>query len=178
MSVSQLLSHLPAPSKDLKLNLKAALADESLTPAQAWGTALAVAYVSGEPRSLEALAAEATERLGEAVCQAVEGVSAVMTQNNVYYRFTHLVGDDAYAQLPARLRMNALRPAGVEPVDVELWSLAVSAVNGCGLCIDSHEKALRKAGVSTAVIQACVRLAAIVHAVAGSVRARSVLQAT
>jgi alkyl hydroperoxide reductase subunit D len=54
----------------------------------------------------------------------------------------------------------------VEKVDFELWSLAVSAVNGCGMCIDSHEKILRDAGVTAEAIQAAVRIASVVHAVA------------
>jgi alkyl hydroperoxide reductase subunit D len=47
-----------------------------------------------------------------------------------------------------------------------LYSLAVSAVNGCGLCIESHEKLLRKHEVSREAIQSAVRIAAVVHAVA------------
>ncbi|HMH64488.1 MAG TPA: carboxymuconolactone decarboxylase family protein, partial [Rhizomicrobium sp.] len=45
---------------------------------------------------------------------------------------------------------------------------AVSAINGCGTCIDSHEKILRDAGLSAEQIQASVRIAAVVHAVAAT----------
>jgi alkyl hydroperoxide reductase subunit D len=48
-----------------------------------------------------------------------------------------------------------------------LISLAVSAVNGCGLCVTSHEKKLRAHEVSREAIQSAVRIAATVHAVAG-----------
>ena len=51
-------------------------------------------------------------------------------------------------------------------VDFELWCLAVSAINGCGVCIDSHENILRQAGLSAEQIQAAVRISAVVHAVA------------
>ena len=47
--------------------------------------------------------------------------------------------------LPARLRMNVLANPGIDKLDFELLSLAVSAINGCGLCISSHEKKLRAA---------------------------------
>jgi alkyl hydroperoxide reductase subunit D len=57
--------------------------------------------------------------------------------------------------MPARLQL-----------DFELWSLAVSAINGCGACIDAHEKALHEAGVPAAAIQAAVRLAAIIQSIA------------
>ena len=57
-------------------------------------------------------------------------------------------------------------------MDFELWSLAVSAINGCGMCIDSHEKILRDAGLTAEQIQAAVRIAATVHAVAATLDAR------
>ncbi len=59
-----------------------------------------------------------------------------MGMNNVYYRFLHLVEDDEYAKLPARLRMNVIGSPGIDKADFELISLAVSAVNGCGKCVD------------------------------------------
>jgi alkyl hydroperoxide reductase subunit D len=64
---------------------------------------------------------------------------------------------------------------GVEPAEFELWSLAVSAVNGCGQCLDAHERTLRKHGVGAAQVQDAVRVAAIVHAVAATLDAESAL---
>lgn len=85
--------------------------------------------------------------------------------NNVYYRFVHLVGGD-YAKMPARLRMNIIARPGVEKADFELWSMAVSAINGCGMCMESHEQQLRAAGISTEQIQTAVRIAATVSGLA------------
>jgi len=90
-----------------------------------------------------------------------------MGMNNVYYRFLHLVEDAEYSTLPARLRMNVIGNPGIPKLDFELLSLAVSAINACGLCITSHEKKLRADGVSREMIQSAVRIAAVVHAVAG-----------
>lgn len=87
--------------------------------------------------------------------------------NNIYYRFLHLVEDGEYQQMPARLRMNILGNPGISKVDFELLSLAVSAINGCGMCIVAHERALRKHEVSRESIQSAVRIAATIHAVAG-----------
>jgi alkyl hydroperoxide reductase subunit D len=89
-----------------------------------------------------------------------------MGMNNVYYRFLHLVEDAEYAGLPARLRMNVLGNPGIDKLDFELLSLAVSAINACGLCITSHEKKLREHGVTREMIQSAVRIASVVHAVA------------
>jgi alkyl hydroperoxide reductase subunit D len=69
--------------------------------------------------------------------------------------------------MPARLRMNIIANPGIDRLDFELLSLAVSAVNGCGLCITSHERKLREAGVSRETVQSAVRIAAVIHAAAG-----------
>jgi alkyl hydroperoxide reductase subunit D len=86
--------------------------------------------------------------------------------NNIYYRFIHLASNDAYVTKRAGLRMNANRTHGVSQADFELRSLAVSAINGCGSCIDFHEKVVREKGLSEAAVQAAVRIASILHAVA------------
>ena len=44
--------------------------------------------------------------------------------------------------------------------------MAVSAVNGCGMCLDSHEAELRKAGFTSEQIQTAIRLGAVVNGVA------------
>ena len=90
-----------------------------------------------------------------------------MGMNNIYYRFLHLVEDAEYQQMPARLRMNVIGNPGIDKLDFELISLAVSAVNGCGMCVTAHEKQLRKHEVSREAIQSAVRIAATIHAVAG-----------
>ena len=76
--------------------------------------------------------------------------------------------------MPARLRMNVIANPGVEKVDFELWSLAVSAINGCGACIDAHEKTLNEAGVAPASIQTAVRFAAIIQSVAVAIEAGAI----
>jgi alkyl hydroperoxide reductase subunit D len=89
-----------------------------------------------------------------------------MAMNNVYYRFLHLVENEEYGKLPAKLRMNAIASHGIARADFELWSLAVSAINGCGMCIEAHEKAVRKDGITAEQVQAAVRIAAVVNAAA------------
>jgi alkyl hydroperoxide reductase subunit D len=89
-----------------------------------------------------------------------------MAMNNVYYRFLHLVENEEYGKLPAKLRMNAIASHGISRADFELWCLAVSAINGCGMCIESHERAVRKDGMTAEQVQAAVRIAAVVNAVA------------
>jgi alkyl hydroperoxide reductase subunit D len=68
--------------------------------------------------------------------------------------------------MPARLTMNFLGSHGVDKAEFELFSLAVSAMNGCGMCIDSHERVLLEHGVKSETIQAAVRVAAVMKALA------------
>ena len=173
MSIEIVISALPDYAKDLKLNLASVAAEASLTEQQRWGALLATAIASRNGVVLRAIEAEAAAKLSPEALAAAKTAAAIMAMNNVYYRFVHLVGGDDYRTLPARLRMNALARPGVDKADFELWSLAVSAVNGCGLCLESHEKVLREHGVSREAIQAAARIAAVVHAVAVTLEAEN-----
>lgn len=166
MALEALKDALPGYAKDLKLNLSSLERDTALTLQQAWGTWLASALATGVPAVIDAVAAEARGKLDPAAYDAAKTAAALMAMNNIYYRFLHLTSSGDYKTMPARLRMNAIANPGVDKVDFELWSIAVSAINGCGMCIDSHEKVLRDHGVEPPAIQQAVRIAAVVHAVA------------
>jgi alkyl hydroperoxide reductase subunit D len=165
MSLDDLKSRLPDYAKDLRLNLGGISGITSLTPQQLWGTALATAIASRNPDVVRAIDAAASEHLTEQAKTAARSAAAVMAMNNIYYRFTHLSKHPDFLSMPARLRMNVIANPGVEKLDFELWSLAVSAVNGCGRCIEAHEDVLLKAGVSKEAIQDAIRIAAIVFSV-------------
>lgn len=166
MSIDSLKSRIPDYAKDIKLNLSSLAAEETLSPQQLWGTFLASALATRQAEVIAAIKAEAGAHLSDAAMNAVYAAVSIMGMNNVYYRFVHLAKNKEYQTLPAKLRMNVLANPGVEKTDFELWSLAVSAINGCGMCIDSHEAELRKHGLSNVQVQASVRIAATVNAVA------------
>ena len=166
MSLDALRETLPAYAKDLSLNLSSLAAETLLTDQQKWGAFVASAYALGQPAVVKAVEAAATEAgLSPEALSAAKAAAAIMGMNNVYYRAIHLVSNKEYGTLPARLRMNVLANPGVEKVDFELWSTAVSAVNGCGMCLDAHEAELKKYGVTAQQIQAALRIAAVVNAV-------------
>jgi alkyl hydroperoxide reductase subunit D len=177
MSIESLINALPDYAKDLRLNLSALPRDTTLTPQQTWGGLLAAALASRNPKVIASIGAEAARHLSAEAQSAAKAAAAIMGMNNVYYRFVHLVSDQTYASMPARLRMNVMANPGVDKADFELWSLVVSAVNGCGMCMDSHEKVLRKADVSSAAIQQAIRIASVVHAVSVTLEAEDVLHA-
>jgi alkyl hydroperoxide reductase subunit D len=173
MSLQDLRDALPDFAKDLKLNLGSLANETVLDDQKKWGTFLASAHGAANPDVVAAIEAEAADTLSAEAAEAARAAAAVMGMNNVYYRFTHLVGNEAYRSLPARLRMNAMANPGVDRADFELWSMAVSAINGCGMCMTAHEKELEKAGVTAEQIQAAVRIGAVVNAVSKVLAART-----
>lgn len=173
MSLETLKDSLPDYAKDMKLNLSSLARETVLDDQKKWGTFLAAAHAIGEAETLKALTEEAEAKLSPEAVTAAKAASAIMGMNNVYYRFLHLVKSADYKQLPAKLRMNALANPGVDKADFELWSLAVSAINGCGMCIESHEHEVRKHGVTAEQVQAVVRIASVVAAVAAVKRAEA-----
>jgi alkyl hydroperoxide reductase subunit D len=171
MSIEQLKNQVPDFAKDIKLNLSMVLSVEGapdLSQKQLLGVALASAYATKNAVVITALMTEINDQLADDEILAAKSAAAIMAMNNIYYRFTHLVGDKAYATMPAKLRMNVIANPGVSKVDFELNCLAVSAINGCGMCIDAHAHELMKAGLSKLAVQSVVRIAAVVSAAAFS----------
>ncbi|MBU0723641.1 MAG: carboxymuconolactone decarboxylase family protein [Alphaproteobacteria bacterium] len=176
MSIETLKSALPDYARDLKLNLSSLAGEETLTAQQLWGSFVASAIASRNPLVIEAIETEAKAHLSAEALTAARAAAAIMAMNNIYYRFVHLSSNQEYHTMPARLRMNVIGKPGVDKVDFELWSLAVSAINGCGMCIDAHEHELRKGGLKSEAIQAAIRIAAVVHAVAVTLEGDAVAQ--
>lgn len=160
---------LPDYAKDLSLNLSTVLTPQGapgLTRTQMFGIAIASAVASRNAVFAANLEGALRDSVDPALVRGARAAAAIMGMNNIYYRFVHLAGDGEYARMPARLRMNVIRDSGVEKADFELFSLAVSAINGCGLCISSHAKTLKAEGVTAEGIQSAVRIAAVIHAIA------------
>jgi alkyl hydroperoxide reductase subunit D len=169
MSIDALKQTIPDYARDLKINFGNVLDAEqhdALNETQVWSIALACAIASRHDGLISTIAAEAGAKLDEAHLKGAKAAAAIMGMNNIYYRFLHLASNDEYSKLPAALRMTVIGNPGIEKTDFELISLAVSAINGCGMCIDSHEQILVKHGVSTKAIQSAVRIASVLHAVA------------
>ncbi len=157
---------LPEPARDIKLNLQAVLQPGALTPAQRWGVAVATAAAARNEALRDAILRDAAAEVDAAVIDDALAAASLMAMNNVYYRFRHMVGKPSYSEKPARLRMNRLVKPATSKVDFELFSLAVSAVNGCEACVRAHEQVVTQGGLSEDAVHDAVRIAAVLHAVA------------
>ena len=166
MDLEALIESLPASAKDMKLNFSSLVRNNTeLTPQQLWGTITAVAIAVRSATLTPAVFAAAGAVLSPQALEAAKSAASVMGMNNIFYRFQHLASNEKYSTMPARLRMNGLRGHGVEDVDFELWCLAVSAINGCGKCVDAHEKVVREKGATEELVMAIIRVTSVIHAI-------------
>ncbi|GGS70445.1 carboxymuconolactone decarboxylase family protein [Nonomuraea spiralis] len=177
MSIDNLKSLLPDYAKDTRLNLGSVTTTSSLTDQQLWGAVLACALATRSARVIAEVSQDAAGHLSAEAFTAAKAAASIMAMNNVYYRATHLIGDETYATLPARLRMTVIGNPGVDKTDFELWCLAVSAINGCGRCLESHEQVLRGAGMPREHVQEALRVAAVINATAATLEAEAALTA-
>ena len=173
MSLDALRESLPAYAKDLSLNLSTLAGETTLGEQQKWGCFVAAAYAVGTGPVIKAVEASAKEAGFPAeALEAAKGAAAIMGMNNIYYRALHIMkAGEEYRALPARLRMTIIGNPGVDKCDFELWAFVVSAINGCGMCMDAHEAELKKNCLTNVQIQAGLRIAAVVNAVSRVVAA-------
>lgn len=166
--IETLRSRLPEAAKDIKLNLQSVFQTTTLTPTQLWGVAVASAIATRNADVRQAVLSDAQAQLSAEATEDAKAAAALMAMNNVYYRFRHMIGKESYNTKPARLRMNWIGKPLVSKVDFELFCLAVSAINGCEMCVRSHEKVVVEGGLSEEQVHDAVRVAATIQAFAVS----------
>lgn len=176
MSVENLKAALPEYAKDLKLNLGSIIRSTVLDGERLWGTLLASAAATRNAQVLAEIGVEASEQLSDEAYQAALGAASIMGMNNVLYRGRGFL-DGKYDDLRPGLRMNIIGNPGVAKANFELWSFAVSSINGCAHCVVAHEHTLREAGVGREEILEALKIAAIVAGVAQALDTASTLAA-
>jgi alkyl hydroperoxide reductase subunit D len=176
--IEKLRELFPDAARDIKLNLQSVLQTTTLTPAQAWGSALASAIATRNGELMKAVFAEAQGKVDASVIEDAKAAAALMAMNNVYYRFRHMIGKESYTTKPARLRMNWIGKPMSNKADFELFCLAVSAINGCEACVRSHEQTVVSGEVSEDQVHDAVRIAATIQAAAVSLEMNGLSAAT
>lgn len=174
MDFEALKTLIPDTAKDIRLNLGSLERSDALTPGQLWGSVVAAALATRQPSVIRAAFGEAKKRLdpatADATLAAVKTAAAIMAMNNIFYRSRHLLHDEALNQVPARLRMQGMMTHGQPQVDFELWSVAVSAINGCGMCLESHSgKLMKEHAVRPEAINDVLRISSVMFAAASVV---------
>jgi len=148
---------------DLKLNFKSSLESEHLSKLEIalLGVALAVNNGNGILREFFVALAKEAGATAEAIAEAA-ACASLLSANNVLYRFRHFTKKEKYTQIPARIKMNIMTKPVSGKEFFELMSLAISAVNGCEMCVNAHEASLLELGTKEERIFEAVRLSSIV----------------
>ena len=169
MSIEALKEKMSDTAKDIRLNLSKVMSEEGapgLTQKQIYGTALASAHATRSKDVIDAVTAEVSALLTPEEIAASKAAATIMAMNNIYYRFIHLAATPEIKKMPANLRMQIIANPGVPKLDFEIFSLAVSAINGCGMCMESHLHEVTKSGLTEQGAQSAIRIAAVLNAAA------------
>lgn len=162
--INALREKLSEDTKDLKLNIQSVLTPEKLSHEQTWGVALAASMFLGDAALTDALLADATDAgVPDGVIADARAAAALMAMNTVYYRFRHMVNDEQYTTIPAKLRMTRMSKPTSDKATFELMSVACAVLEGCEMCVNSHIKSLEALDVAPDAIHEAVRIAAAVR---------------
>ncbi|MFY8170359.1 MAG: carboxymuconolactone decarboxylase family protein [Candidatus Fonsibacter sp.] len=162
--VASIKESIPDHSKDIKLNIDAVINRSGLDLIDSHACALAAAIASGNGE----LAFEIQMNgplMGAEEREAAKTAASLMGQNNIWYPFVEMAGDEGMKGLPAGLRMNAYAThGGVSKKKFEMYSLAASIVGKCHFCVKAHYDTLKKEGMTTQELMSVGRIASVVTA--------------
>ena len=168
MSLENIKQALPDYARDLKINFENIFNPENstgLTQKQIFGSALSVSFSVKNSFLAKNLLESNENPLSDTDIKGVKTAVSLMGMNNVYYRSLHLAEDEELSKRPAGLRMMIMQKHGIFQIDFEVYSLAVSCLFGCGMCIKSHSLKLKKEGLSLSGIQSVFKTAAVIQGV-------------
>jgi lipoyl-dependent peroxiredoxin subunit D len=150
--------------KDLKINVSNVLNNlQYLNKKEALLLAFAVAVnekfdLLKDTFRNQALQAGATD----AEIAEIISCTSLMNANNIFYRFRHFVNKDYYNNTPAGIKMSIMMNPVLGKEFFELVSMVISAINGCEMCVGSHEQSILQHGGSESRIFEGVKLGAII----------------
>jgi alkyl hydroperoxide reductase subunit D len=151
--------------RDLKLNFNSTLTSEYLSEKECalLGLSTAVNNQNAVLISFYKNYALKFEATADEIAEAVSCAS-LLASNNIFYRFRHFTQKEKYTQIPARIRMQIMMKPVTSKEFFELMSLAISAINGCEMCVNAHEDSLIKLGAKEERIFDAVRISSLVTA--------------
>jgi len=149
--------------KDLKINVSNVLNNtQYLNKKEALLLAFAVAVNEKFDLLKDTLRTQAQEAgATDAELAEVIACTSLMNANNIFYRFRHFVKKDFYTNQPAGIKMGIMMNPVLGKEFFELISLVISSINGCEMCITSHEQSILQHGGSESRIFEGVKLGAI-----------------
>ncbi len=150
--------------KDLKINVGNVLANtQYLDKKEAILLALSVSINEKFDLLKESFTNQA-KALGATDAEIAEIVActSLMNTNNVFYRFRHFIKKEYYTNQPAGIKMSIMMNPVLGKAFFELVSLVISSINGCEMCVTSHEQSVLQHGYSESKIFEAVKLGAVI----------------
>ena len=150
--------------KDLKINVGNVINNtQYLNKKEALLLALAVA-INEKFDLLKESFTQLAQKEGatDAELAEVTACTSLMNANNIFYRFRHFVNKEFYSTQPAGIKMSIMMNPVLGKEFFELLSLVISAVNGCEMCVTSHEQSVLQHGSSEARVYEAVKLGAVI----------------
>jgi alkyl hydroperoxide reductase subunit D len=125
--------------------------------------ALAVAVNEKFDLLKEAFTGLATEAgaTGEEIAEII-ACTSLMNTNNTFYRFRHFMQKDFYNNQPAGIKMSIMASPVLGKEFFELVSLVISSINGCEMCVSSHERSVLQQSSTESRILEGVKLGAVI----------------
>ncbi len=153
--------------RDLKINTGNVLNNnQHLSRKEALLLALAVAvnekvlYLQEGLTGLSKDAGATDEEIAEIIA-----CTSLMNTNNVFYRFRHFMKKEFYSNTPAGIKMSIMMNPVLGKEFFELVSLVISSINGCEMCVTSHEQSVLQHGSSESKVLEAVKLGAVMKGV-------------
>ncbi len=149
--------------RDLKVNISNALQSTTLTETETALLALSIASNQKNNALVVGFQKLALEK-GASIEEQNEAIScaSLLAGNNVFYRFRHFQQKESYNNMQAKIKMNIMMKPVLGKEFFELISLAVSAVNGCEMCVNAHEHSVRELGASEERVWDAIRLSSVI----------------
>lgn len=150
--------------KDLKLNVSGVLKSNNFTKKETTLLALAVAVNQKNEALIKGFTSMAVaEGANENEIAEIHACTSLMNANNVLYRFRHWLPDNTYYNnTPAGIRMSIMMNPVLGKTFFEIVSIAISAINGCEMCVTSHENSVKQHGGTEAQIYDAIRLTSVI----------------
>lgn len=150
--------------KDLKINVGNVLNNtQYLNRKEALLLALAVA-VNEKFDVLKSSFITLAQQNGASEAEIAEVIActSLMNTNNIFYRFRHFVKKDFYSNQSAGIKMGIMLNPVLGKELFELMSLVISSVNGCEMCVTSHEQSVLQQGSTESKVFEAVKLGAVI----------------
>ncbi len=150
--------------KDLKINVGNVLNNsQHLSRKEALLLALATAVNEKFVPLQESFGVLAREAgASDAEIAEIVACTSLMNTNNVFYRFRHFIRKDFYDNQPAGIKMSIMANPVLGKEFFELVSLVVSSINGCEMCVSSHERSVLQHNSSESRVLEGVKLGAVI----------------